>query len=146
MVQAPEEAAIDVVPGHVAVALEDGRGPVEEGLVLAPDGLVEDHPQRLDTVARVAPYFESEIKPKIELGENVLITAHGNSIRALRKYLEDISDDEIAGMNIPTGVPLVYHLNEDFTVDQVGYLGDEDIIRAKIDAVKMQSVRTEEKK
>lgn len=99
-----------------------------------------------DTVARVAPYFESEIKPKIELGENVLITAHGNSIRALRKYLEDISDDEIAGMNIPTGVPLVYHLNEDFTVDHVGYLGDEDIIRAKIDAVKMQSVRTEEKK
>lgn len=99
-----------------------------------------------DAVARVAPYFESEIKPKIELGENVLITAHGNSIRALRKYLEDISDDEIAGMNIPTGVPLVYHLNEDFTVDHVGYLGDEDIIRAKIDAVKMQSVRTEEKK
>ena len=68
------------------------------------------------------------------------------TIRALRKYLEDISDDEIAGMNIPTGVPLVYHLNEDFTVDHVGYLGDEDIIRAKIDAVKMQSVRTEEEK
>ena len=60
--------------------------------------------------------------------------------------MEDISDDEIAGMNIPTGVPLVYHLNEDFTVDHVGYLGDEDIIRAKIDAVKMQSVCTEEKK
>ena len=50
--------------------------------------------------------------------------------------MEDISDDEIAGMNIPTGVPLVYHLNEDFTVDHVGYLGDEEIIRAKIDAVK----------
>mgnify|MGYP006938603662 FL=1 len=46
--------------------------------------------------------------------------------------MEDISDDEIAGMNIPTGVPLVYHLNEDFTVDHVGYLGDEEIIRAKL--------------
>ena len=66
-----------------------------------------------DTVARVAPYFESVIKPEIQNGEKVLIAAHGNSIRALRKHLEGISSDEIAGMNIPTGIPLVYHLNED---------------------------------
>ncbi len=96
-----------------------------------------------DTVARVAPYFETEIKPRIQAGEKILITAHGNSIRALRKHLEGISDEEIAGMNIPTGVPLVYHLNEDFTVHDVGYLGDQDAIKAKIDAVKKQSARTE---
>lgn len=92
-----------------------------------------------DTVARVAPYFDEVIRPRIEQGEKILIAAHGNSIRALRKHLEGISDDEIAGMNIPTGVPLVYHLNDDFTVHDVGYLGDQDAIQAKINAVKNQS-------
>ena len=68
--------------------------------------------------------------------------AHGNSIRALRKHLEGISDEEIAGMNIPTGVPLVYHLNEDFTVQDVSYLGDLEAVQAKIEAVKNQSARS----
>lgn len=92
-----------------------------------------------DTVARVAPYFEAVIRPEIEKGGKILITAHGNSIRALRKHLEGISDADIAGMNVPTGVPLVYHLNEDFTVHDVGYLGDQEAIAAKINAVKNQS-------
>lgn len=92
-----------------------------------------------DTVRRVAPYFDSVIRPRIEQGDNILIAAHGNSIRALRKHLEGISDDEIAGMNIPTGVPLVYHLNPDFTVHDVGYLGNQEAIQAKINAVKNQS-------
>ncbi len=99
-----------------------------------------------DTVERVAPYFEEEIKPKIIAGENILIVAHGNSIRALRKHLEHISDEEIAGMNIPTGVPLVYHLNDDFTVHDVNYLGDQEAVKAKIDAVKKQSIRSNDKK
>lgn len=92
-----------------------------------------------DTVARVAPYFESVIRPRIEAGDRVLIAAHGNSIRALRKHLEGISDSDIAGMNVPTGIPLVYHLNEDFTVRDVSYLGDQEAIAAKINAVKNQS-------
>lgn len=92
-----------------------------------------------DTVARVVPYFEEEIKPRIIKGEKILIVAHGNSIRALRKHLEHISDKDIAGMNIPTGVPLVYHLNEDFTVHDVMYVGDEAAIEAKIKAVKNQT-------
>lgn len=95
-----------------------------------------------DTVARVAPYFEEEIKPQIVAGKTLLIVAHGNSIRALRKHLEGISDKEIAGMNIPTGVPLVYHLNEDFTVRDVSYLGNQEAVQAKIDAVKKQSARS----
>ena len=95
-----------------------------------------------DTVARVAPYFESVIKPEIQKGEKVLIAAHGNSIRALRKHLEGISSDEIAGMNIPTGIPLVYHLNEDFTVHDVSYLGDQEAIQKKITAVKNQSAKS----
>ena len=92
-----------------------------------------------DTVARVAPYFEEVIRPQIEKGEKVLIAARGNSIRALRKHLEGISPEEIAGMNVPTGIPLVYHLNPDFTVHDVAYLGDQDAIAAKINAVKNQS-------
>lgn len=92
-----------------------------------------------DTVARVAPYFDEVIRPEIEKGERILIAAHGNSIRALRKHLEGISDKDIAGMNVPTAIPLVYHLNEDFTVHDVGYLGDQEAIAAKINAVKNQS-------
>ena len=95
-----------------------------------------------DAVARVVPYFEEEIKPEIVAGKKLLIVAHGNSIRALRKHLEGISDEEIAGMNIPTGVPLVYHLNEDFTVQDVSYLGDLEAVQAKIEAVKNQSARS----
>ena len=92
-----------------------------------------------DTVARVAPYFDEVICPQMEKGERILIAAHCNSIRALRKHLEGVSADEIAGMNVPTGVPLVYHLNDDFTVHDVGYLGDQEAIAAKINAVKNQS-------
>lgn len=92
-----------------------------------------------DTVARVAPYFDSVIKPQIQSGKRVLIAAHGNSIRALIKHLEGVSNETIAGMNVPTAVPRVYHLNEDFTVHDVSYLGDQAEIRAKMEAVKQQS-------
>ncbi len=98
-----------------------------------------------DTVARVAPYFDQIIRPEMEKGEKILIAAHGNSIRALRKHLEGISDAEIAGMNIPTGIPLVYHLNEDFTVHDVAYLGDQEAIAKKINAVKNQSAASAHK-
>lgn len=98
-----------------------------------------------DTVARVAPYFDQVIRPEMEKGEKILIAAHGNSIRALRKHLEGISDEEIAGMNIPTGIPLVYHLNEDFTVHDVAYLGDQEAIAKKINAVKNQSAASAHK-
>lgn len=92
-----------------------------------------------DTVERVAPYFDHVIAERIKAGDRVLIAAHGNSIRALRKHLEGISNEEIAGMNVPTGVPLVYHLNDDLTVHDVSYLGDQEAIKARINAVKNQS-------
>lgn len=92
-----------------------------------------------DTVARVAPYFEREIKPQILAGKRILIAAHGNSIRALIKYLEGVSNEEIAGTNVPTGVPRVYHLNEDLSVHDAAYLGDQEAIRAKMEAVKQQA-------
>ena len=64
-----------------------------------------------DTVARVIPYYEKHIKPRIRSGETILIAAHGNSIRALIKYLEHLSEDEIMEINVPTGAPLVYEFN-----------------------------------
>jgi 2,3-bisphosphoglycerate-dependent phosphoglycerate mutase len=75
-----------------------------------------------DTIARVIPYFETEIKPKIQNNTKVLITAHGNTIRALAMYLEKISQKDILELNIPTGVPLVYHLAADFSVTKKEYL------------------------
>lgn len=75
-----------------------------------------------DTIARVIPYFETEIKPTIQNNKKVLITAHGNTIRALAMYLEKISQKDILELNIPTGVPLVYHLDSDFSVTTKEYL------------------------
>ena len=78
-----------------------------------------------DTVARVVPYFEDEIKPQMLAGENVIIVAHGNSLRGLVKYLEGISDEDIVEVNIPNGIPLVYEFDKDFNVISKRYLGEE---------------------
>lgn len=91
-----------------------------------------------DTIARVVPYYNSVIVPDIKAGKKVLIAAHGNSLRALVKYLDNISDADIAGLNIPTGVPLVYELDEDLKPIKHYYLGDQAAIEAKINAVKNQ--------
>ena len=67
-----------------------------------------------DVVARMLPYWESDIKPDLAAGQTVIVAAHGNSLRALVKHLDDISDDAIAALNIPTGIPLLYELDDDF--------------------------------
>ena len=91
-----------------------------------------------DTIARVIPYFEQEIRPRIEAGERVVIAAHGNSLRALVKYFENLSEEEIVGVNIPTAVPLVYEFAPDFTVVHKEYLGDPAVIAAKMQSVANQ--------
>lgn len=91
-----------------------------------------------DTVRRVVPFFESDIVPEIKAGKNVVVAAHGNSLRALVKFLDHISDDDIAGLDIPTGVPLVYELDDDMNPLRHYYLGDPDVIRAREEAVKNQ--------
>lgn len=83
-----------------------------------------------DTVARFLPYWHDEIAPAIKNGQKVLIAAHGNSLRALVKHLDNISDDEILKLNIPTGIPLVYELDEDLKPIKHYYLGDEEAIAA----------------
>jgi len=91
-----------------------------------------------DTVARVLPYWQDRIVPRIRRGERLLVVAHGNSLRALKKHLDGISDDEIPGVNIPTGVPLVYELDDAMRPIESRYLGDPDAVAAAQAAVAAQ--------
>ena len=90
------------------------------------------------TIERVIPYFEEVIKPDMAAGKRVLIAAHGNSLRALVKYFDNVSEDEIVGVNIPTAVPLVYEFDDDFKPIRHYYLGDQEAIAAKMQAVANQ--------
>lgn len=91
-----------------------------------------------DTVARFVPYWESEIANSVRSGKRVIVAAHGNSLRALVKHLDNIPDDEIVKLNIPTGVPLVYELDVDLKPIKSYYLGDAEAIRAAQEAVANQ--------
>lgn len=90
------------------------------------------------TVERVVPYFQSEIMPKIAAGKRLIIAAHGNSLRALVKYLDAISDNDILKYNVPTGIPLVYEIGDDMKPVKNYYLGDAEAIRAAQEAVANQ--------
>jgi 2,3-bisphosphoglycerate-dependent phosphoglycerate mutase len=92
-----------------------------------------------DTVERVLPYWNETIAPVVRSGQRVLIASHGNSLRALVKYLDKISDDEIVGLNIPTGIPLVYELNDDLTPIRHFYLGDAAAVERASQAVADQT-------
>ena len=91
-----------------------------------------------DTVARVMPVWDEEIAPAIRAGKNILISAHGNSLRELIKMLDGISDEDIVGLNIPNGQPLVYELDADLKPIRHYYLGDQDAIAAAVAAVANQ--------
>ena len=92
-----------------------------------------------DTVARVQPYWEDVIAPEIKAGKSVIIAAHGNSIRALVKYLDKIADDKIVELNIPTGIPLVYELDVDLQPIKSYYLGDQEAAKKAAEAVANQA-------
>jgi len=92
-----------------------------------------------DTVARVLPYWEGTIAPMVRSGQRVLIASHGNSLRALVKKLDDISDEKIADLNIPTGIPLVYQLSDDLKPIKSFYLGDPEAVAQATQAVANQS-------
>jgi 2,3-bisphosphoglycerate-dependent phosphoglycerate mutase len=91
-----------------------------------------------EVVARVIPYWKGTIWPMIASGKRILIAAHGNSLRALVKYLEKIDEKEIVELNIPTGIPLLYDLNPDGSVREKRYLGDQEKIRQEIEKVANQ--------
>jgi 2,3-bisphosphoglycerate-dependent phosphoglycerate mutase len=91
-----------------------------------------------DTVARVVPYWDAEIAPRIKAGERLIVAAHGNSLRALVKFLDGISDDDIVELNIPTGMPLVYDLDANLKSLGSRYLGDPAKVKAAMEAVAAQ--------
>jgi 2,3-bisphosphoglycerate-dependent phosphoglycerate mutase len=91
-----------------------------------------------DTVARVLPFWNDSIAPALKVGRRVLVSAHGNSIRALVKYLDNISDDDIVGLNIPNGVPLVYELDDALKPIRHYYLGDAEAVAKAAAAVANQ--------
>ena len=88
-----------------------------------------------DTVDRFLPYWHATIVPSLRAGQRVLIAAHGNSLRALVKYLDSVSDDEIVGVNVPTGIPLVYELSDDLKPIRHFYLGDPEAVKKATAAV-----------
>lgn len=92
-----------------------------------------------DTVARFLPYWNETIAPSVEQGRRVIIAAHGNSLRALIKYLDNISDEDIVGLNIPTGIPLVYELDHALKPLRHYYLGDAATVEAATQAVSNQA-------
>ena len=91
-----------------------------------------------DTVDRFLPYWDNSIKPDLQKGKKILIVAHGNSLRALVKYIDKIDDKEILGLNIPTGAPLVYELNSNLNPIKSYYLGDEEEMKKRAAEVAAQ--------
>lgn len=94
-----------------------------------------------DTLARVLPFWNERVAPTLRTGQNVLIAAHGNSLRALVKMLDGMSEKDIVELNIPTGVPLLYELDGDLKPHGSRYLGDAEAIKAAAEAVKAQASR-----
>ncbi len=91
------------------------------------------------TIDRVLPYWQEEIVPKIKSGKRLIISAHGNSLRALVKHLDNISDEEISSLNIPTGRPLIYEFDDQMNVLDKYYLGDQEEIEREMEKVKNQT-------
>ena len=98
-----------------------------------------------DTVDRFLPYWHETLAPTIRTGKRVLVSAHGNSLRALVKYLDDVPEEAIVSLNIPTGIPLVYELSNDLKPIRHYYLGDGERIREAIESVATQGKAKKDK-
>jgi 2,3-bisphosphoglycerate-dependent phosphoglycerate mutase len=127
-----------------ALDATDGRHPIHDRRYAKLDPRVLPASESLkDTLARVLPFWNDRIVAEHKAGKNVMVVAHGNSLRAVVKMLDNVSEADISELNIPTGVPLVYELDDEIKPVRSGYLGDPDAIKAAAEAVKKQ---TEKKK
>jgi 2,3-bisphosphoglycerate-dependent phosphoglycerate mutase len=125
-----------------ALTLDDPRHPSRDERYASLDPRDRPATESLkDTVARFVPYWQQTIAPAVQAGERVLITAHGNSLRALVKHLDGISDADIVDLNIPTGIPLVYELDGALAPIRSYYLGDPEAAKRAADAVASQTGR-----
>ncbi len=122
------------------LALDDPRHPRFDRRYAGVDAKLLPAAESLkDTLARVMPLWNERIAPELTAGKNVLVAAHGNSLRAMVKMLDDVSEAEIVELNIPTGVPLVYELDAKLKPTGSRYLGDAEAIKAAAEAVKRQT-------
>ena len=127
-----------------ALDAKDVRHPIHDRRYAKLDPRVLPASESLkDTLARVLPFWNDRIVAELKAGKNVLVVAHGNSLRAVVKMLDNVSEADITELNIPTGVPLVYELDDEIKPVKSGYLGDPEAIKAAAEAVKKQ---TEKKK
>jgi 2,3-bisphosphoglycerate-dependent phosphoglycerate mutase len=125
------------------LAEDDARHPRHDPRYAGVDPLLLPATESLqDTLARVLPLWESAIAPRLRAGENILVAAHGNSLRAMVKMLDDVPENEIVELNIPTGVPLLYELDDRLQPKSSRYLGDQDAIRAAAEAVRRQTEKS----
>ncbi|MEM8684374.1 MAG: 2,3-diphosphoglycerate-dependent phosphoglycerate mutase [Pseudomonadota bacterium] len=129
----------DVPPPELEA--EDDRHPSHDLRYRGVDALPATESLKI-TLDRVRPCWEESIAPDLKAGKNVLIAAHGNSLRALVKMLDGMSDDEITGFNIPTGVPIEYDLNDDLTPKSREFLGDPEAVAKAAAAVAAQGKAT----
>ena len=97
-----------------------------------------------DTIARIVPYWQQEMSNVLVKQKQLLVAAHGNSLRGIVKYLKKMSDEEILGFNLPTGVPLIFEMDDDFNVLKDYYLGDPEVIKEKIEKVANQAKKKDQ--
>ncbi|MBQ4463796.1 MAG: 2,3-diphosphoglycerate-dependent phosphoglycerate mutase [Eubacterium sp.] len=129
--------SFDVKPP--ALEPDDERAPQNQDMFRDVDpSLLPLHESLETTIERAVPFFEEVIKKDMQAGKRVIIAAHGNSLRALVKYFDDMTPEQILEVNIPTGVPLVYEFDDNFKVIKSYYLGDQEALKAKMDAVANQ--------
>ena len=128
----------DVPPPPVELSSPEHPGNDVRYSLIAPDALPATECLK-DVVARVLPYWQDEIVPQLRAGQNVLVVAHGNSLRALLMHLEGVSAEAIAGINIPTGAPRLYKFDQAMKLVSADYLGDAEAVAAAAAAVAAQS-------
>jgi 2,3-bisphosphoglycerate-dependent phosphoglycerate mutase len=125
------------------LAADDARHPRNDSRYAAVDPALLPATESLkDTLARVLPLWSSAIAPRLKAGENILVAAHGNSLRAMVKMLDNVAESQIVELNIPTGVPLLYELDDGLRPTGSRYLGDQDAIRAAAEAVSRQAEKS----
>lgn len=126
--------SFDVLPP--ALNINDKRSAQKQAMYRNIDSALLPAGESLKTtIERVIPYFNETVKKDMQAGKRALIVAHGNSLRALVKYFDKLSNEAIMNINIPTGIPLVYEFDDEFKVMFYYYLGDETLLKEKIDAV-----------
>jgi len=123
-----------------ALGADDPRHPRHDSRYASIDPALLPATESLkDTLARVQPYWDAYIAPELRAGRNVLVAAHGNSLRAMIKMLDKLPESEVVDLNIPTGVPLLYELDDALTPRSSRYLGDAEAIKAAAKAVRKQT-------